>query len=307
MDRAKGGQIIHLARPHFLIPGVLLYTLGAVLASANGAPFYLGMFLFGYAIFFFAHLSVSFSNDYFDRESDRMAEQTSLSGGSGVLVQHPELAPTALRIAVLLLLLSVLTAMAFTWYYSFPLWFLLYAVLGGLMGWFYTAPPLKLAYRGLGEASTAIASGFIMPGMGYLVMSGTIDLWFAILSLPLMCYGLYFILTVEMPDVDFDRLAGKMNLMVHRGIVTGARAALLATSLATLGLFLIAYTDVLGSTINFWFVTAFSLLPLTIAAYGVTRDLSIRGNVLSQVKLNFVAMMSFLMFVILISTAPVLS
>jgi 1,4-dihydroxy-2-naphthoate octaprenyltransferase len=297
--------MLRLARPHFLIPGALLFTLGALLATAKGAVFDAVLFLFGYAIFFCAHLSVSFSNDYFDRETDQVAQQSAVSGGSGVLVQHPELAPTALRIALLLLSLSVLTAVAFTWYFSYSLWFLLYAVLGGLLGWFYTAPPLKLAYRGLGETSTTFASGFVMPGMGYLVMSGTIDLWFVVLSIPLMCYSLLFILTVEMPDVEFDRLTGKVNLMVRRGIARGARVALLATVLATLSLFLIAYTNVLGEVIDFWYLAAFSLLPLAIAAYGAGRDLRVRGTVLSQVKLNFVGMMSVLVFVIALSLAAI--
>ena len=141
----------------------------------------LGLFIFGYAIFFFAHLSVHFSNDYFDREADVAAQRTSVSGGSGVLVEHPEMAHLALMTATVLLAFSVFMAIAFTLYYSFPLWFLFYAVLGGLLGWFYTAPPLRLVYRGLGEVSTAIATGFIMPDMGYFVISGTIDQWFVIL------------------------------------------------------------------------------------------------------------------------------
>jgi len=284
---------------------VLLYTLGALLAIANGAAIDWSLFLFGYAIFFFAHLSVPFSNDYFDRETDKAAQRTAMSGGSGVLVEHPEMARTALFIAVLLLGLSVATAIAFTAYYSYSIWFLLYAILGGLMGWFYTAPPLKFAYRGLGEASTAIASGFIMPGMGYFVMSQTIDLWFVILSIPLMCYGAYFILTVEMPDVESDSAAGKVNLLVNHGLANGMRVALLVTILATLSLFIIAYTGVLGTTIDFWYLAWFSLLPLTVAAYGAIRDLRPREQVISQVKLNFAGMMGFLMFVIVVSVSTI--
>jgi 1,4-dihydroxy-2-naphthoate octaprenyltransferase len=302
---AKVILLIRLARPFFLIPGVLLFTLGALLAIANGAAIEPGLFIFGYAIFFFAHLSVPFSNDYFDQEADRAAQRTSVSGGSGVLIEHPEMAPLALMIAILLIALSVATAIAFTLYYSFPASFLVYAVLGGLLGWFYTAPPFRLAYRGLGEVSTALASGFVMPGMGYFVMSGTIDIWFVIFSLPLICYGLYFIITVEMPDIESDRSAGKVNLLVDRGLGTGTKLALLATSLATTFLFTIAYTGVLGTTVDFWLLAWFSLLPLAIAGYGAIRDLRQRRQVLSQVKLNFVGIMSFLLFFITVSITTV--
>ena len=298
-NRAR--PLLRLARPHFLLPGVLLYSLGAIFAIAHGASFDMGLFLFGYAIFFCAHLSVHFSNDYFDREADQNAQRTSVSGGSGVLVEHPELAPLALRIALLLLLLSVLMALAFTVLYSYSLWFLSYAILGGLLGWFYTAPPLRLAYRGLGEASTAIATGFMMPGMGYFVMSGTMDLWFVVLSLPLVCYGLYFIVTVEMPDVESDRAAGRSNLLVDHGLRAGTQVALLATGLATLALFAIAFSGVLGTTVDFWYLAGLSLIPLAIAAYGAVRPLQQRGQVLSQVKLSFVGIMGFLLCVIVVA------
>jgi 1,4-dihydroxy-2-naphthoate octaprenyltransferase len=39
--------------------------------------------------------------------------------------------------------------------------------MGNLVGWFYSAPPLRLAYRGLGEFSTAATVGFLVPAMGY--------------------------------------------------------------------------------------------------------------------------------------------
>lgn len=307
MDFRKVRLLIRLGRLHFLIPGVLLYTLGALLAIENGFTFNPGLFLFGYAIFFFGHLSVHFSNDYFDREADRAAQRTPVSGGSGVLVDQPELANLALMIAILLLGASMVTAIAFTVFYSFSLWFLLFAVLGGLLGWFYTAPPLKLVHRGLGEASTALAIGFIMPGMGYYVMSGRIDLWFVVLSLPLICYGLYFIVTVEMPDIDSDRASGRVNLLVNFGLRNGTRVALLALGLATISLSIIAFTNVLGRTMEFWYLALFSLIPLAIAGYGATRNLQQRKQIISQVKLNFVAMMSFLLFFIAVSGMAILS
>ena len=48
-------------------------------------------FILGYMIVFIAQLSVSFSNDYFDIEADRFTKKTLFSGGSKVLVEHPEL------------------------------------------------------------------------------------------------------------------------------------------------------------------------------------------------------------------------
>jgi len=132
-------------------------------------------------------------------------------------------------------------------------------------------------------------------------MSGTIDLWFVILSLPIICYGLYFIMTVEMPDIDSDRASGRSNLLVNFGLRIGTMTALFATGMATILFFIIAYSGVLGRTIDFWYLALFSLVPLSMAGYGALRDLRQREQLLSQVRLNFIAMMGFLVLVTVIS------
>lgn len=95
-------SFFHLARLHFLIPGFMLYLMGYLLAILGGADYDFTKFVFGYFIFGTAHLSVSFSNDYFDRHTDRNSVKTAFSGGSKVLVTHPELESLALKTAILL-------------------------------------------------------------------------------------------------------------------------------------------------------------------------------------------------------------
>jgi len=293
----EGKKILKLARLHFLVPGILLYTLGALMASANGFALTWDRFLSGYLIFFLAHLSVSFSNDYFDREADANSEPTPLSGGSGVLVFDPSLAPFAFRMAVGLLIASGVAAVAFTLYYGYGLAFLAFALLGGLLGWFYTAPPFRFAYRGLGELTTMMAAGLVMPGMGYFVISGTIDAWFLLLSLPLMCYGLYFILTVEMPDMEVDALSGKRGFLVRFGRRRAALASMAACSIGTVLFLAIYMTGILGDQVDFGVVTILSLVPLAVAFIALLTITDQKEKVVRQVKLNFASMMSFLVLV----------
>ena len=168
-------KLIQIARPQFLISGLALFVFGAAWAILLGAPFSLLRILFGYLVLMPAHLSISYSNDYFDVEVDKYDKPPPFSGGSGILVNHPRLRRPALWIAITLILISLVLGIAFQIIYSFPIWFLGFAILGNLLGWFYTAPPLKLVYRGLGELSMIFSIGLLIPGFGYLVTSGRIN------------------------------------------------------------------------------------------------------------------------------------
>jgi 1,4-dihydroxy-2-naphthoate octaprenyltransferase len=80
-----------------------------------------------------AQASLSFSNDYFDAEADRFTVPGVFSGGSGVLVRHPELKPMALRIAVTLSVGSILVGIV-TWItYRYPLELLAFVALGNVL------------------------------------------------------------------------------------------------------------------------------------------------------------------------------
>lgn len=297
--KANAGDILRLTRAHFLIPGIMLYILGATLAMARGWEFDLNKFFLGYAIFGTAHLSVSFSNDYFDREGDRPGRRTPVSGGSGVLQENPELARVAFLMAIGLILVSITLGAIFVIVFSYPWWFLFFILLGNMSAWFYSAPPLKLAYRGWGEISTALAAGFLMPGIGYLVLSGTIDAWFLLITLPLICYGLFFILSVELPDVDSDRLAGKINVMVKIGRDFGLVLGALVTLLGTLILTAMAALDILVE-IDLWPFALFSLVPLAAGLIGLNALGSEEKRIVSQVKMNFGSLIIFLLCVDLI-------
>jgi 1,4-dihydroxy-2-naphthoate octaprenyltransferase len=158
--------ILRLARLHFLVLGFLLYLLGYLIALFYGARPDIARFLCGYLVFSLAHLSVSFSNDYFDRFADRNSEKTFFSGGSKVLVEYPDLEASSLKIAVSLLAASVFGVGLLTFAFDYSPLLVVFGSIGGLASWFYTAPPLKLAYRGIGELTTMLAVRFLMPGMG---------------------------------------------------------------------------------------------------------------------------------------------
>jgi 1,4-dihydroxy-2-naphthoate octaprenyltransferase len=297
---SKAKKVLKLGRLNFLLAGFLLYTTGAIFAFAIGFALTWDKFLFGYLIFFLAHLSLHYSNDYFDRKSDAESKPTAFSGGSGILVSDPELAPLAIRLAVALLIGSWVVAVAFTFYFDYGLAFLAFSILASLLAWFYTAPPLKFAYRGLGEVSTMFALGLVMPGMGYYVISGTIDAWFLVLSIPLYCYGLFFILTVETPDMEVDATTGKRGYVVRFGRRRSAYTSLAACIFASLTFLVIYLTGAFGEDINVGLIALAALVPLGVAALGVAKFTEDREKLVAQVRTNITSLIVFFILVDLV-------
>lgn len=97
---------------------------------------------------------------------------------------------------------------------------------------FYHAPPLKLAYRGLGELAVAVCYGPLICLGTYLAMVGDFSRDPILLGLPLGLLIANFLLINEFPDVDADRLSGKKTLVVRSGRVAASRIFVLTTGLA---------------------------------------------------------------------------
>lgn len=293
-------MVFRLARLHFLVLGFLLYLLGYVLAlQESGQHDGLLKFLFGYFVFGTAHLSVSFSNDYFDRQSDKKSCKTPFSGGSKVLVNHPELENFALTFAVFLLIISAFTSIIFTVTYAYSLWFIIFVLAGGLLGYFYTANPVKLSYRGFGEISTMFGVGLFMTGMGYYVAQGQLDWLFFLFIIPLSFYGLFFIITVQLPDMECDILALKKTLVVKFGLKIAKTISFLSTLTGTSYFVLMFYLKLAGKMFDWTPLIFFSFIPLLASTLSVLWNSSKRTTLIKQVMLNMVCLTAFVILTII--------
>jgi len=277
--------LLRLCRLPFILGGLLLFLLGAYTA---GDPFAVpDRLLLCYLVLAAGQVSVSLSNDYFDRQADRPGMRTRISGGSGVLLSRPDLAGAARSLALVLIGLSLSLALLCAIFYPLPPYFLPFALAGNLVGWYYTAPPLALAYRGLGEAATMLTFGFFMPGAGYLAAGGLFDLSFALFILPLLFAGLFFILSVEMPDREGDRAAGKKNFVVR----SGRRNAFIAMFLAAAAISLLLPAA--------WSappqVLAASLLPVFAGAIPLLHPPVDRREIICAAELNLAALIAFIL------------
>jgi 1,4-dihydroxy-2-naphthoate octaprenyltransferase len=264
-------KMLRVARLQFLICGIALFAFGALWAVLLGAHISLSRILLGYLVLLPAHLSISYSNDYFDVDVDKYDKPTLFSGGSGVLVDHPGLRKPAQWTAITLILCSLALGIVFQILYSFPIWFLGIVLLGNLLGWFYSAPPIRLAYRGLGELSMAVSIGLLIPGFGYLVTSGRINMDALLFIIPLTLYGLAFILTVEIPDMESDRLGNKRTWVARKGRGFGFTVIAASFLLATLFFLCFPWLTSWIYPLDFRILGILSLIPLTAGCIGLLR------------------------------------
>jgi 1,4-dihydroxy-2-naphthoate polyprenyltransferase len=291
-------KIITLGRFQFIFGGFMFFCAGALLALLLNAEFNLTKFILGYAALFAAQLSVSYSNDYFDVEIDKLQEPTHFSGGTGVLVANPELRKFSKNFALTLIVFSVILATVTTIIFHLPLSFFFLILSGNLLGWYYSAPPLKLSYRGFSEFATVL-TGFIVPATGYVLLMGKLDLEFLIFTIPLMLYELLFIINAEIPDMEVDSVGGKKTSIVAHGREFGFIIAAIAALLATLIFFLMNKTNLYPININWVMIGIISLIPLSVGVLSATKRPVNRNYAIKWVNYNI---LSLSIFIILINT-----
>ncbi len=96
-------------------------------------------------------------------------------------------------------------------------------LLGVPLAFFYHAPPLKLSYRGLGEAAVALCYGPLIVSGTYFVQRGSLSIPAVLVSIPLGLLIAAFLWINEFPDERADRSAGKRTLVVRLGLAGAAR------------------------------------------------------------------------------------
>ena len=214
--------VLRLGRPKFLVGGLLLHGLGAAMALSTGVRLSLAALLWGQAAVSSIQLMTHYSNDYFDLAADvANLTPTPWSGGSRVLAEGWVAPRLALWIALGLGTLALGLSLVLVVVGPGKLTGLLIAV-ALLLAWSYSAPPLRLHARGLGELTTALLVAGLTPLVGFYLQTG--DVGRPLLGvLPLCCMQFAMLLAIEFPDVAGDRMAGKRTLVVRLGEATAAR------------------------------------------------------------------------------------
>ncbi|MBZ2164539.1 prenyltransferase [Methanobacterium spitsbergense] len=297
-------KIIKLGRFKYLLGDFLLFTMGALLAILLNAEFVLSKFVLGYAILFTAHLSVHYSNDYFDSNVDQHTSPTVISGGSGILVDNPELKEFAKWFSIIIMSISIILTAVFTVIFKYPITFFLFLLFGNMLAWFYTAPPIKLSYRRLGEVANIIAV-VIFLGTGYFALQRTLDLSFFLFSIPIIFLNLVFIVSFQIPDMEGDKLGGKITWIVLKGREFGFKIIAISGLLATISFLILPFTNMFPLRIDFHVLALISLISLSLGIIGmikrpVNRESATKLAIINVAALFIISILIDLYFIKLI-------
>jgi 1,4-dihydroxy-2-naphthoate octaprenyltransferase len=228
-----GWLTIRATRLPFLSATIVPVLLGIVIAARQG-HFDLLTAVLTVVGASFVQLGLNVANDVFDTAQgadDANVTPTKFSGGSRViqygLVSFRRMAGlaaifyvAAAVVGVLLLVLRGSPAL------------LVIGVIGFVVSLGYTAPPLKLVYRGLGELAVAVGFGPLMLLGAYVVQTrGALSWEPFVASLPIALLVALILYVNEIPDRRGDARAGKRTLPVRLSkgtVIAGYRIAAIA-------------------------------------------------------------------------------
>ena len=224
---------LQLSRLPFLTPGLAAIITGIVLAVSDGAHPVLPLVTMSIVGVAFIMLTTYYFNEFFDYEGDRINRTfTRFSGGGRALID----AKVPRRIARIAGWASVgvlaVIAAAYIMFYlvDYPL-LLPLGLYGAFCGMFYTHPPFKWSYQGIGEIVIGGCYGVLALFSGYYLASGTVNLGMLLIGIPasLTVFGL--IVVNELPDLAADKSVEKKTLVVRFGLKGGAMVYSIAMAL----------------------------------------------------------------------------
>lgn len=216
----------NLPRCYFMAtrPAFLSVTLVGVLLGLSCLPasrMALDLPMAGLTLLFalVAHAGANVLNDYYDglNGSDAANQQRlfPFTGGSR-FIQNGVLSLEQTRWFGYALLASVVPpGLWLMWHSSVDLLFI--GLAGLLLAWAYSAPPLQLMARGLGELAIAAGWGLVVVGSD-LVQRGEFSVFPLVVALPFSLLVTAILYLNQFPDVLADAFAGKRTLVVRLGV-----------------------------------------------------------------------------------------
>jgi 1,4-dihydroxy-2-naphthoate octaprenyltransferase len=212
-----------------------------------------------------AHLAANVSNDVFDTLSgadDANVNPTQYSGGSRVAIYDLVTVRQLSMLSAALFAAAAAIGLLLVWMTG-SLTLLGIGLAGILIGIAYTAPPIKLVHRGLGEIAVAIAFGPILVLGAYVVQAGSLSWEAAVASVPMGILVALILYVNEVPDRVGDASVGKRTLPARWAPET----VRLGYLLAALGAFAVIVAGAAAGLLPWPTLIALAAVPLALRVH----------------------------------------
>ncbi len=216
-------NILEMARAPFLFAIVVplaISTLLSVHITGKLNPFGL---IFASLLGISLHITTNVYNDIYDTKQGADTSRSSkneYSGGSGIIINHPEMEKSMFKLARTGILLGFLGYLGLLFISEIKFWPILTIIflVSVFLSKYYTASPFKFAYRGLGEIVVWLGFGPLAVLLG--AVGQNIGFHPYIISImPITGLSTLFIVWMgQMVDLPDDRAAGKKGLVARIGL-----------------------------------------------------------------------------------------
>lgn len=247
-----------LADPKIWIASTIPMAVGGAMAYAERGAFNWLWFFAGVGAIYMIEIGKNAFNEYVDYLSGvdlfvAPDKRTPFSGGKKTIIDGKLKLKETVLIGLATMGAGGLIGLFVVYLREFHiLWF---GLAGFFFSLFYSLPPLKFSYRGLGELSVGLTFGPLITCGTYLVQTHTISPGVILASLPLGFLIANVLWINQYPDYEADLKGGKLNWVVRLGKARAGKVYALLFAAA----FLLTAVNAAVSKNLFW------LLPLLAA------------------------------------------
>lgn len=210
---------IKAARFPFLTATFVPVVLGTAIAWYRTGSFNLLWFALTMAAVALAHIGTNLTNDYYDHLSgnDEMNLRFSPFNGGSRVIQDGQVEARHVLYAALLCFGAAAVLGTYLLLATKRLAVIPFGLAGILCGFFYTASPVRIGYRTLGELAVGFGFGPLAVIGSYWIQTFSFDVVAAMASVPVGILIMLVLLINEFPDYEADKAVGKQTLVVLLG------------------------------------------------------------------------------------------
>lgn len=211
-----------------------------------------------------AHLSLNLADDLFDYKADMLKDREKVirKGFKAFTAKYPYLTDGSATVKDLWMAILGFAAVALVcggviaWMRGWEI--LLIAALAGFLGVFYSAPPIKFCYWGMGELVIGVIFGPLLMAGVWWASAGSFDPWILSVSVPVGLLVINILYTHSMIDREGDAASDKLTLA---GLLSKSWLKLSASFVFNFAPFVIYLVAVLMGTLHPLYLVVLVALP----------------------------------------------